>query len=108
MLENNAVMMRLLPIAVVLVLVPSWQEALAEEIPVGTIVSDWSEYSGVFTAINIALAQQQLAGGNAGNSSKFVTFKLWADRIKTVDAYKLSKIICRQVRNHLKQCIDLL
>ena len=88
--------------ALLLALLASIAPGKAEEIPVGTIVSDWSEYSGVFTAINIALAQQQQqiaanGGSGGGNSSKFFTFKLWADRIKTVDAYKLSKIICRQV-----------
>ncbi len=59
------------------------------ELPVGLIVSDWNQNGGVVTAINIALAQQH-------RNQTPVQFKLWADRIKTVDAYKLSKIVCRQ------------
>ena len=33
--------------------------ASGDEIPVGLIVSDWSEYSGVISAINIAVQQQR-------------------------------------------------
>ena len=69
------------------------------DVPIGTIVSDWSEYSGVFSAINIALAEQQKVNKNNVNRTlNPFQFRVFADRIKTVDAYKLSKLICRQVR----------
>ena len=66
--------------------------AALEEVPLGLIVSDWSEYGGVFSSINIALSNEH----NNRTKNTF-QFKLWADRIKTVDAFKLSKIVCRQV-----------
>lgn len=59
-------------------------------VPVGLIVSNWAENAGVAMAIDVALERQH------GNRSSPFRFKLWADRINTVDAYKMSKIICRQ------------
>ncbi len=63
----------------------------ADEVPVGTILSQWDEYKEVFTAIQLALEHQH------NRTEKLFHFKLFADNIKTVDAYKLTKIICRQV-----------
>lgn len=68
---------------------------VCDEVPVGLIVSNWKEYNSVFPAINFALAEQHANNG----SGRGPQLKLWADRIKTVDAFKLSKIICDQVQN---------
>eukprot|EP00094_Tigriopus_californicus_P004677 TCALIF_04499-PA protein Name:"Similar to GluRIA Glutamate receptor 1 (Drosophila melanogaster)" AED:0.23 eAED:0.23 QI:77/0.88/0.9/1/1/0.9/10/441/909 len=62
----------------------------AEDIPVGTILSLWEDYKEVFTAMQFALEQQH------NQTNKLFQFKLFADNIKTVDAYKLTRIICRQ------------
>lgn len=75
--------------------------ASSDEIPIGYIVSDWNEYSGVFSAIKIALNQHR---HNASLSKDF-TFMLFADRIKTVDAFKLSRIICRQVKRRTRASV---
>jgi hypothetical protein len=66
--------------------------AAEEEIPIGTILSQWDDYREVFTAMQFALEQQH------NKSNKLFHFKLYADNIKTVDAYKLTRIICRQVK----------
>ena len=66
----------------------------AEEIPLGTILSLWDDYKEVFAAMQFALEQQH------NHTNKLFQFKLYADNIKTVDAYKLTKIVCRQVGVH--------
>ena len=63
----------------------------AEEIPMGIILSQWGDYREVFTAMQFALEQQH------NRTNKIFQFKMFADNIKTVDAYKLTRIICRQV-----------
>ncbi len=63
-----------------------------EEIPIGTILSQWDDYREVFTAMQFALEQQH------NRTNKVFQFKMFADNIKTVDAYKLTRIVCRQVR----------
>lgn len=69
----------------------SIESSNAEDIPVGTILSLWEDYKEVFTAMQFALEQQH------NQTNKLFQFKLFADNIKTVDAYKLTRIICRQV-----------
>lgn len=66
-------------------------ESKTEEIPIGTILSLWDDYKEVFSAMQFALEQQH------NQTNKLFHFKLYADNIKTVDAYKLTRIICRQV-----------
>ena len=67
--------------------------AKTEEIPIGTILSLWDDYKEVFSAMQFALQQQH------NQTNQLFHFKLYADNIKTVDAYKLTRIICRQVSN---------
>ena len=85
--------MKFAGIFVALVLAFSGQ-GRAEEVPIGTIFSMWDavDYTDVFTAMQYALERQY-------NDSKHIfQLKVYADKIKTVDAYKLTRIICRQVR----------
>ncbi|TRY75267.1 hypothetical protein TCAL_16838 [Tigriopus californicus] len=56
-----------------------------------TILSLWEDYKEVFTAMQFALEHKH------NQTNKLFQFKLFADNIKTVDAYKLTRIICRQV-----------
>ncbi len=60
------------------------------EIPLGLIVSNWDQNAAAVSAIEMFLAQQR-------RNQTPVQFQLTADRISTVDAYKLAKIICEQV-----------
>ena len=50
-----------------------------------------SDYKDEFTAMQYALERQH------NDTERIFQFKLFADNIKTVDAYKLTRIICRQV-----------
>ena len=47
-------------------------------------------YSDVFTAMQYALEK------HTNDSNKLFQFTIYADRIRTVDAYKLTRIVCRQ------------
>ena len=61
------------------------------QIPIGTFFSMWdSDYKDEFTAMQYALERQH------NDTERLFQFKLFADNIKTVDAYKLTRIICRQ------------
>ncbi len=64
------------------------------KIPIGTIFSKAPDWQDVFDAMNLAME-----GHHAGNTSAATEFdmKFYVDNIDTVDAYKLTKIICRQV-----------
>lgn len=59
-----------------------------EQIPIG--ISVWDSYSDVFTAMQYALER------HTNDSAKAFQFNVYADRIRTVDAYKLTRIVCRQ------------
>jgi ionotropic glutamate receptor len=61
-----------------------------EEVPIGTIFSVWDSYKDVFTAMQYALER------HTNDSGKMFQFKMYADNIRTVDAYKLTRIVCRQ------------
>ncbi|XP_040568809.1 glutamate receptor 1 [Lepeophtheirus salmonis] len=75
-------------LALLLLVLPS---VLCEEvIPLGTIFSKWNDHKDVYTVMQFALEQQH------NNSGRLFKFKLSADNINTVDAFKLTKIICRQ------------
>ena len=71
--------------------VPFERASASEEIPIGTILSLWDDYKEVFSAMQFALEQQH------NQTNRLFHFKLYADNIKTVDAYKLTRIICRQI-----------
>ena len=64
-----------------------------EAVPIGTIFS--VDYADVFTAMQFALEKQY------NDSSHIFQLKMFADKIKTVDAYKLTRIICRQVSRNV-------
>ena len=67
--------------------------AKAEDIPIGAIYSMWSDYSDVFTAMKFALERQY------NESKNDFKFHLTLANIDTVDAYKLTRIICRQFQS---------
>ncbi len=56
-----------------------------EEVPIGTIFSVWDSYKDVFTAMQYALER------HTNDSGKLFQFKMYADNIRTVDAYKLTR-----------------
>ena len=75
----------------IIVLIALGLTARAEEaVPIGTIFS--VDYTDVFAAMQFALEKQY------NDSSHIIQLKMIADRINTVDAYKLTRIICRQVK----------
>ena len=49
-------------------------------------------------SFQLALEQQHNRSAAASQGRYQFQFRLYADNIKTVDAYKLTKIICKQVR----------
>ena len=53
--------------------------------------SNWADYTDIFTAMKFALESQH------NQSKNDFKFHLTLANIDTVDAYKLSRIICRQV-----------
>ena len=53
----------------------------------------WADYTEVFTAMKYALERQ------FNESKNDFKFKFTLANIDTVDAYKLTRIICRQVCN---------
>ena len=53
-----------------------------EQVPIG--LSVWDSYSDVFTAMQYALEK------HTNDSSKMFQFKVYADRIRTIDAYKVN------------------
>jgi len=64
------------------------------QIPIGTFfsMSDSNKnYKDEFTAMDYALERQH------NDTERLFQFKVFADTIKTVDPYKLTRIICRQV-----------
>ena len=72
------------------------QSVRTDEIPIGTFFSMWDDdYTEALTALKYALERQH------NDTSSLFHFKLYADNIKTVDAYKLTRIICRQVSQAL-------
>ena len=52
-----------------------------EQVPIG--LSVWDSYSDVFTAMQYALEK------HTNDTSKLFQFKVYADRIRTIDAYKV-------------------
>ena len=58
-----------------------------------TSSSKWADYTDIFTAMKFALETQY------NQSKNDFKFRLTLANIDTVDAYKLTRIICRQVRN---------
>jgi hypothetical protein len=62
------------------------------KIPIGTIFSKAPDWQDVFDAMNLAME-----GHTSTNASNHFDMKFYVDNIDTVDAYKLTKIICRQV-----------
>ena len=75
----------------VLVLSPGITSAKLR-IPIGTIFSKSPGWKDVFEAMNIAVEGHKSRNGSADFDMKF-----YVDKIDTVDAYKLTKIICTQV-----------
>ena len=63
------------------------------KIPIGTIFSKAPDWQDVFDAMNLAMEGHHAAN----NASTDFDMKFYVDNIDTVDAYKLTKIICRQV-----------
>ena len=61
-----------------LVFGPGWA---IEQVPIG--LSVWDSYSDVFTAMQYALEK------HTNDTSKMFQFKVYADRIRTIDAYKV-------------------
>ena len=61
-------------------------------ISIGTIFSKSPGWKDVFEAMNIAVE-----GHKSRNGSSDFDMKFYVDKIDTVDAYKLTKIICTQV-----------
>ena len=62
-------------------------------IPIGTIFSKSPGWKDVFEAMNIALEGHKTRNGSTADFD----MKFYVDKIDTVDAYKLTKIICTQV-----------
>ena len=58
-----------------------------------TIFSKAPDWQDVFDAMNLAMEGHHAAN----NASTDFDMKFYVDNIDTVDAYKLTKIICRQV-----------
>ncbi len=56
-----------------------------EEVPIGTIFSVWDSYKDVFTAMQYAMER------HTNDSGKLFQFTMYADNIRTVDAYKLTR-----------------
>jgi len=70
------------------------------KIPIGTIFSKAPDWQDVFDAMNLAMEGHTSASNNATAAAAASTdfdMKFYVDNIDTVDAYKLTKIICRQV-----------
>ena len=57
--------------------------------------SNWADYTDIFNAMKFALENQH------NQSKNDFKFQLTLANINTVDAYKLSRIICRQVNKHI-------
>ena len=70
-------------------------------IPIGTIFSKSPGWKDVFEAMNIAVEGSKDRNGSADFDMKF-----YVDKIDTVDAYKLTKIICTQVRIVISRIIN--
>lgn len=81
----------LINLVVVIVLSPETTSAKLR-IPIGTIFSKSPGWKDVFEAMNIAVEGHKSRNGSADFDMKF-----YVDKIDTVDAYKLTKIICTQV-----------
>lgn len=62
------------------------------KIPIGTIFSKAPDWVDVYDAMNLAME-----GHTSSNSSVDFDMKFYVDNIDTIDAYKLTKIICKQV-----------
>jgi len=72
------------------------------KIPIGTIFSKAPDWQDVFDAMNLAMEGHTTAANNATAATAAAAntdfdMKFYVDNIDTVDAYKLTKIICRQV-----------
>ena len=63
--------------------------------------SNWAGYSDIITAVKFALESQH------NQSKNDFKFHLTLANIDTVDAYKLSRIICRQVNQYLFSTKDV-
>jgi hypothetical protein len=74
------------------------------KIPIGTIFSKAPDWQDVFDAMNLAMeghttaaAANNATAATAAAANTDFDMKFYVDNIDTVDAYKLTKIICRQV-----------
>lgn len=69
------------------------------EIPIGTIFkkTGMEEMHDVINAMSYAIE----CHSNSNRSREF-TLKFYVDKIDTVDPYKLTKVICKQVRDFLQ------
>ena len=65
-----------------------YKEFLFKHLHIG--ISVWDSYSDVFKTMKYALEK------HTNDTEKLFQFNVYADRIRTVDAYKLTKIVCRQ------------
>lgn len=69
------------------------------QIPIGTIFkkTGLEEMNDVFNAMSFAMDSH-----SSSNRSRDFMLKFFVDKIDTVDPYKLTKVICKQVRNALE------
>lgn len=83
-------MVKLTILAFMVLCHPGWVSSASavETIPIG--ISVWDSYADVFTAMQYALEK------HTNDTAKMFQFTVYADRIRTVDAYKLTRIVCRQ------------
>ena len=65
------------------------------QIPIGTIFkkTGLEEMNDVFNAMSFAMDSH-----SSSNRSRDFMLKFFVDKIDTVDPYKLTKVICKQVR----------
>ena len=65
------------------------------QIPIGTIFkkTGMEEMQDVFNAMSFAIDSH-----SSSNWSREFSLKFYVDKIDTVDPYKLTKVICKQVR----------
>ena len=66
------------------------------QIPIGTIFkkTGMEEMNDVFNAMSFAMDSI-----SSSNRSRDFMLKFYVDKIDTVDPYKLTKVICKQVNN---------
>ena len=73
------------------------------QIPIGTIFkkTGMEEMNDVFNAMSFAIDSH-----SGSNRSRDFMLKFFVDKIDTVDPYKLTKVICKQVKLDNKKCLS--